>query len=101
MNEIQTIQTVLGVTPDGIWGDKSQAALDALLQRTGRKGRVTKFNRRKQSVWSLVGAFLKLWGHTSHSPKEMSTRVTDERGTATLAVNAAEFKSMLNTEEAP
>lgn len=37
----------------------------------GRKGRVINFNRRKQSVWSLVGAFLKLWGHTAHSPKEM------------------------------
>lgn len=35
----------------------------------GRKGKVLKFNRRKQSVWSLIGAFLKLWGHTSHSPK--------------------------------
>jgi len=38
----------------------------------GRKGRVTNFNRRKQSVWSLVGAFLKLWGHTAHSPKDMT-----------------------------
>jgi hypothetical protein len=37
----------------------------------GRRGRVINFNRRKQSVWSLVGAFLKLWGHTAHSPKEM------------------------------
>jgi len=40
--------------------------------RDGRKGYVTKFNRRKQSAWSLVGAFLKLWGHTAHSPKDMS-----------------------------
>jgi hypothetical protein len=23
-------------------------------------------------VWSLVGGFLKLWGHTAHSPKEMT-----------------------------
>ena len=38
----------------------------------GRKGRLTSFNRRKQSVWSLVGGFLKLWGHTAHSPKEMT-----------------------------
>lgn len=38
----------------------------------GRKGRVTGYNRKLQSVWSLVGAFLKLWGHTSHSPKLMS-----------------------------
>lgn len=37
----------------------------------GRKGRLKNFNRRKQSVWSLVGGFLKLWGHTSHPPREM------------------------------
>lgn len=37
----------------------------------GRKGRVTSFNRKNQSVWSLVGAFLKLWGHTKHSPSLM------------------------------
>lgn len=37
----------------------------------GRKGRVMRFHRRRQSVWSLVGAFLKLWGHTAHSPKDM------------------------------
>jgi hypothetical protein len=37
-----------------------------------RMGYVRGFNRRKQSVWSLVGAFLKLWGHTGHSPKLMS-----------------------------
>lgn len=35
----------------------------------GRGGKVRGFNRRKQSVWSLVGAFLKLWGHTRHSPR--------------------------------
>ena len=39
---------------------------------SGRYGRVMQFNRRGQSVWSLIGAFLKLWGHTKHSPKCMS-----------------------------
>jgi len=38
----------------------------------GRQGQVLSFNRRTQSVWSLVGAFLKLWGHTKHSPKLMN-----------------------------
>ena len=38
----------------------------------GRKGKVVQFQRRHQSVWSLIGAFLKLWGHTRHSPKLMS-----------------------------
>lgn len=37
----------------------------------GRKGRVECFDRQNQSVWSLVGAFLKLWGHTKHSPSKM------------------------------
>lgn len=37
----------------------------------GRRGVVTQFHRRRQSVWSLVGAFLKLWGHTKHSPAQM------------------------------
>jgi hypothetical protein len=39
---------------------------------TGRPGHVLQFHRKSQSVWSLVGAFLKLWGHTKHSPKLMS-----------------------------
>jgi hypothetical protein len=38
----------------------------------GRKGRLTSFSRRRSSVWSLIGGFLKLWGHTSHSPREMT-----------------------------
>lgn len=37
-----------------------------------RKGHVREFRRREQSVWSLVGAFLKLWGHTKHSHLKMS-----------------------------
>jgi hypothetical protein len=37
----------------------------------GRHGQVFEFHRQRQSVWSLVGAFLKLWGHTSHSPAKM------------------------------
>jgi hypothetical protein len=34
MTKIQEIQSILGVTADGIWGSKSQAALDALLGKT-------------------------------------------------------------------
>lgn len=30
----------------------------------GRKGVVRGFRRRSQSVWTLIGAFLKGWGHT-------------------------------------
>ena len=37
----------------------------------GRTGKVRGFNRKTQSVWSLIGAFLKLFGHTGHSPKLM------------------------------
>lgn len=31
MNKIQEIQRTLGVTPDGVWGPKSAAALEAVL----------------------------------------------------------------------
>ena len=39
---------------------------------TGRKGRIEGFKRHRQSVWTLAGAFLKLWGHAKHRvvPKE-------------------------------
>ena len=37
-----------------------------------RKGKMVRFRRRSQSVWSLVGGFLKLFGHTKHSPKDMT-----------------------------
>lgn len=30
----------------------------------GRPGAVRGFARQRQSVWTLVGAFLKQWGHT-------------------------------------
>lgn len=40
----------------------------------GRRGRVTHFVRQRQSVWSLVGAFLRLWGHADHSPKNMTEK---------------------------
>lgn len=56
-------------------GDQETGNYDAILRAeytNGRVGRVTNFHRQHQSCWSLVGAFLKLWGHTKHSPREMS-----------------------------
>lgn len=38
----------------------------------GRPGRIENFRRQRQSVWSLIGAFLKLWGHTKHPIKPRS-----------------------------
>jgi len=35
----------------------------------GRKAAVQGFNRKTQSVWTLIGAFLKTWGHTKHPAK--------------------------------
>lgn len=40
--------------------------------RSGRTGKVLQFKRKTNSVWSLVGAFLKLHGHTKHSPSQMT-----------------------------
>lgn len=34
--------------------------------KEGRHGRVLGFHRKRQSVWSLIGAFLKQLGHTKH-----------------------------------
>lgn len=31
----------------------------------GRRARVCGFRRQRQSVWTLVGAFLKAWGHVN------------------------------------
>lgn len=64
-------------------GDKRLGHYEGTLhaeytQADGRKGRVMSFNRQRQSVWSLVGAFLKLWGHTRHSPKLMTKAINDE-----------------------
>lgn len=58
-------------------GDRFVGNYDGILHAEytgdeGREGRVEKFDRQRQSVWSLVGAFLKLWGHTKHSPRFMS-----------------------------
>jgi len=66
----------LTIANDGS-GDMSTGNYNGVLHAeytgpSGRKGKVISFNRRKQSVWSLVGAFLKLYGHTKHSPKLMS-----------------------------
>jgi hypothetical protein len=46
---------------------------------SGRTGRVLEFNRRRQSVWSLVGAFLKLFGHTTHSPSKMTVTSYEQK----------------------
>lgn len=65
---------VMEIVNDGT-GDKDIGNYTATLKAEycdGREGKVMAFNRRKQSVWSLIGAFLKLWGHTRHSPKLMS-----------------------------
>jgi hypothetical protein len=37
MATVADIQTALGVTPDGIWGSRSQAALDALIHGSDGK----------------------------------------------------------------
>lgn len=64
----------MDIANDGT-GSEEQGSYDGTLYaeycRGGRKGRVENFRRRRQSVFSLVGAFLKLWGHTKHSVREL------------------------------
>jgi hypothetical protein len=59
-----------------IGGDLENGNYSGLLHaeytpKDGRPGVIRNFRRQSQSVWSLVGAFLKFWGHTKHSPKDM------------------------------
>lgn len=67
-SKARTIGIML-IANDGTGGQEVgnyNAALHA--EYTGnepRTGRVTGFDRKRQSAWSLVGAFLKLWGHTN------------------------------------
>lgn len=44
-------------------------------QGPGRKAEVRGFNRKTQSVWTLVGAFLKCWRHTN-IPKRQTEETT-------------------------
>lgn len=63
----------LSIANDGT-GDSNIGNYQGVLvseYTNGRKGRVFNFKRQEQSVWSLIGAFLKLFGHTKHSPKDM------------------------------
>lgn len=73
--QTRTLATML-IANDGT-GDNLIGNYDCTLHAEytgplGRRGRVTQFRRKQNSVWSLVGAFLKLFGHTKHSPKLMS-----------------------------
>lgn len=52
IGELKAEPAYTGVMPDGV-----------------RRGRLLNYSRRGQSVWSLVGAFLKMWGHTKHPEK--------------------------------
>ena len=67
---------VLEISNDGTGDSRSANYVGTLnaeyTDPEGRKGYVRSFRRQDQSVWSLVGAFLKLWGHTKHSPKLLS-----------------------------
>jgi peptidoglycan hydrolase-like protein with peptidoglycan-binding domain len=40
-SDIETIQGILGTEPDGIWGPKSQAALNREINKTGDTGNPT------------------------------------------------------------
>jgi hypothetical protein len=68
---------VLEIANDGT-GTLESGNYDGVLHAeytppSGRFGRVDQFQRNRQSVWSLVGAFLKLFGHTKHSPRLMNS----------------------------
>lgn len=63
-----------------------------------RYGRLTGFRRHKQSVWTLIGGFLKLWGHTKHSPK-LLLELQDDPRSETLRHVKKEFLDELQALE--
>lgn len=84
--KIAQIQTILGTTPDGIWGPKSRAALDALVIGPERRvvrassfadpADVRAFQRAKAQGMSDREAFkvgdngIGAWGHFTAQDKE-------------------------------
>lgn len=69
LGTMEIVNDGTGTRRDGNYAGRLHAEY---TDATGRRGYVRSFRRQGQSVWSLVGAFLKLWGHTKHSPKLMS-----------------------------
>jgi hypothetical protein len=70
-NEKSERRRILGtieISNDGT-GDKEIGNYNGILvaeYTTGRPGRVTGFRRQRQSVWTLVGSFLKRWNHVKY-----------------------------------
>lgn len=63
---------VLIITNDGSGTEVQGNYVGVMRAEYGdRSGTLKAFHRKTQSVWSLIGAFLKLFGHTRHSPKLM------------------------------
>lgn len=58
-DKIAAIQTILGVTPDGIWGSKSQAALDALVSPASTSDAIHEVKASSFADPSDVAAFTK------------------------------------------
>ncbi len=69
--QLGIIEIVNDNSGDEATGNYSGRLYAEYTAASGRMGYVTGFHRQSQSVWSLVGSFLKLWGHTRHSPKLM------------------------------
>lgn len=74
----------LEIANDGTGDENTGNYRGRLLAEYGRRdGVVRGFRRKTQSVWTLVGTFLKQWGHTKASvevtpPPQMSLNLTGE-----------------------
>lgn len=83
----RTIAT-MEIVNDGT-GDRELGNYVATIRETGRDpqvrhGRLRKFPRQVEPVWSLIGGFLKLWGHTKHPGKLL------KKSPGTVAPNASQ-----------
>lgn len=74
-----TLDIANDTTGDESIGNYSGTLHAEYTDEAGRRGWVRGFKRQDQSVWSLIGSFLKLWGHTKHPPRLMMKEKPQER----------------------
>lgn len=87
---VKKIQTTLGTRPDGIWGPKSQKALNSEIGRTGAKGNPALARIQKILQISVDG----IWGPISQ--QALNDEINGD-GTATIKEGGTGFKAVASS----
>jgi lysozyme len=108
MTKIAMIQDILAVEPDGIWGPKSQAALDKLLRPESRQinERGLELVKHFESLFldayqDSVGVWTIGWGHTGLQHKDGTVyegrMITKEEAESLLQYDMRQFEERVST----